>query len=144
MLAQMVVIEDDENLIEPIKLPPETKQSINRKPYYVPISQKTYEMRCHTVDHRDPSKRKPLQTSERDPKKETKRIFNRFFVPPSTSHSSKLEKVILNQETDPTGRYVYKNKKVECRRIHNFYTTDKFKKNYTNYIKKTLTNLQKG
>ena len=42
------------------------------------------------------------------------------------------------QTINPDDKYIYKNgKRVECKRIHNFYTSNMFRKGYDKFLRKT-------
>ena len=60
------------------------------------------------------------------------RIFKRFYMPTDKGESSFFE------EAPPGQKYIYINgKKTECKRIHNFYTSQNYKTSYGKAFGKT-------
>ncbi len=62
------------------------------------------------------------------------KIFKKFYMPNSRTNNPTFFKTI-----NPEERYIYKNgKRVECKRIHNFYTSHMFQRGYDKYFRKTI------
>lgn len=62
----------------------------------------------------------------------TIRIFRRYYMPNSDTLNNSLDK------TSPEQKYIYINgKKTECKRIHNFYTSQNFRQSYDKAFGKT-------
>ena len=65
--------------------------------------------------------------------KNSRKLFKKYYMP----HSEALQTNIL-QTVNPDDKYIYKNgKRVECKRIHNFYTSNMFRKGYDKFFRKT-------
>lgn len=135
MLKRMVVLDDDHfsNMISPSLINNPLDQRMKRQVGIQPLPQKVFNMECtksNTVS-RAPSRSIDFE----EQKKPSKRLFKKFYLP-----SSQATQSIFLESIDPTDKYIYRDgKKVECKRIHNFYTSHMFRNGYDKYYRKTIS-----
>lgn len=63
---------------------------------------------------------------------DSSKIFKRYYCPPSSYRDP-----AFFREISPEDKYIYRDgKKVECKRIHNFYTSHMYKRGYSRHYRK--------
>lgn len=92
---------------------------------------KLMNMDCREESQR-PQSRERLGSRCSDYSSRTTRIFKRYYLPCSEKNAP------FFQQPQPEQKYIYINgKKTECKRIHNFYTSQNFRNSYDRAFGKT-------
>ena len=88
--------------------------------YVRPVEQKLYDLKCESVTGRL-TKSIDIDAEKRP----TRKLFKKYYMPSSEATQT------LFLESHKHDKYIYREgRRVECKRIHNFYTSHMFRQGY--------------
>ena len=124
MLYRMVVMGDEE-----LDTPHSSLEHRARQTSYVrPVEQKLF-----NLNYKRTEKQMSRSIDVSSIEKPSRKLFKKYYLP-----NSEAAQTIFLENYNRHDKYIYKEgKRVECKRIHNFYTSHMFRKGYDKCFRKT-------